>query len=67
MTEPVAALAQLRIRRESLDRIRAAYDADEIAAVRAARLDGMPWDRIASVLGRTRSAVWERYHRQVDA
>ena len=33
----------------------------EATAVAAARNNGMSWQRIADLLGRTRSSVWERY------
>jgi Homeodomain-like domain len=46
------ALGQLGVKMAEQERI----------SVLAARRQGMSWQRIAELLGRQRSSVWERYH-----
>lgn len=52
-------LRDLRARREQEE---AAYEADEKALVLRARRLELSWEHIASRLGRTRSALWKKYH-----
>ena len=53
--QALEALSDIRLVRQLLDQA-------ELAAVRAARLNGDPWSEIATRLGVTKQAAWERWH-----
>jgi hypothetical protein len=46
----------------SIRSVRAKIDRSELVTVRAARQLGMSWTEIATALGVTRQAAWERFH-----
>jgi hypothetical protein len=54
-SDPEVALTAIR-------ELRSEAEGAELHAVRAARREGFSWQRIASLLGRTRSSVWARYN-----
>jgi hypothetical protein len=55
----MAELRDLRARREAEE---VAYEAEEMRLVLRARRLELSWEQIASRLGRTRSALWKKYH-----
>jgi hypothetical protein len=46
----------------SIRNVRAKIDRSELVSVREARRLGMSWTEIATALGVTRQAAWERFH-----
>jgi hypothetical protein len=63
MTETWA--AELRYTLQCIQEIRQKCDRTELQTVRQAREAGLSWTDIATSLGVTRQAAWERWH-QVD-
>jgi hypothetical protein len=52
-------VAELTLRRAAFARVRA--EQDLAAAVAAARADGLPWERIGTLLGTSAQAAYQRY------
>lgn len=59
--------AEIRYTLTSIQEVRSKLDRNELATVRKARQAGLSWTDIATCLGVTRQAAWERWHELDDA
>ena len=57
---------ELRATLECVQQIRRKCDMTELRTVKLAREAGMSWTEIASILGVTRQAAWDRWHEMDD-
>ncbi|BAS11742.1 hypothetical protein AHiyo8_00450 [Arthrobacter sp. Hiyo8] len=62
MSSPQSWKAEVTVTLEAIQQVRQTCDHTELTTVKYARKAGLSWAEIATALGVTRQAAWERWH-----